>query len=156
MALTADDRFAIEDLLYRYALAMEQGEEDDLVAVFTDDPVLDSVVHGQNAGVEAIREKWRRSRKNRERYRLRRMFSNFRFKDEGDRVTVIAYFAEFITPLAPIPNNPYPTSELLYVGEFECTARNVEGEWRMERRAVRVDSRLAANTAIANSAADSK
>jgi hypothetical protein len=135
---------------------MEQGEEDDLVAVFTDDPVLDSVVHGQNAGVEAIREKWRKSRKNRESYRLRRMFSNFRFKDEGHRVRVVAYFAEFITPLTPLPNNPYPTSELLYVGEFECTARKVDGKWHMERRAVRVDSRLADNSETSSPVPGSK
>ena len=142
MVLSVEDRLAIQDLLYRYAAAMEVGDENDLLAVFTANPVLDSVVHGQNTGQAAIVEKSRKSQKNRENYRLRRMFSNFRIEGDGDRATVIAYFAEFITALKPLPNNKYPTSELLYVGEFECDARKVRGEWLMERRAVRVDSRL--------------
>lgn len=142
MALSIDDRLAIEELLYDYATAMEVGTEDDLVALFTGDCALDSVVHGDKSGEEVIREKSRRSQKNRHLYRLRRMFTNFRIKGDGDRAHMTACFAEFLTYLTPKPNNPYPTSELIYVGEFDCDVRKVDGKWLFERRGVSVDSHL--------------
>jgi hypothetical protein len=70
------------------------------------------------------------------------MFSNFRITGDGDRAHLLANFAEFMTMLAPKPNNPYPTSELIYVGEFDCDVRKVDGKWLFERRGVRVDSHL--------------
>jgi hypothetical protein len=142
MALPIEDRLAIQDLLTSYAIAMEEGDESDLLALFTSEPALDSVVHGNKDGIEAILEKSRKSQQNRATYRLRRMFSNFRITGDGDRAHLLAYFAEFMTMLAPKPNNPYPTSELIYVGEFDCDVRKVDGKWLFERRGVRVDSRL--------------
>jgi hypothetical protein len=140
--LPIEDRLAIEELLYDYATAMEVGDEHDLLALFTGDFALDSVVHGDKTGAEAIIEKSRRSQKNRDMFRLRRMFSNFRINGDGDSAHMTAYFAEFLTYLKPKPNNPYPTSELIYVGEFDCDVVKVDGKWLFKRRGVKVDSHL--------------
>lgn len=135
--VAVEDRLEIQDLLYRYAYALDVGDEDDLLAVFVDEPVLESAVTGNKVGLDHVRAISLRAREKRHIYRLRHMISNFQITGDADQASVTAYFAEFITWIES--SRPYPSTELQFVGHYDCDVVKIGGEWRIARRAVHVD-----------------
>ena len=65
MAVSIEDRLAIDDLFVRYATALDGGDVDGIVSCFTEDGSLESPVVGVRVGQAAIRafaEQFPRSR----------------------------------------------------------------------------------------------
>jgi hypothetical protein len=141
VGLTPEDRQQIQDLLIRYTYAVDlDGTEEDLVAIFTEDAVLDSPISGHHAGVEGVRLFMRKAQARRLEMQTRHYATNFRIEGDGDRATLRAYMMLLMTNRKPQPPHRHRTTEFQFAGHYECTARKVDGKWRLDRRTVYVDS----------------
>jgi ketosteroid isomerase-like protein len=141
MPLTLDDRQQIQDLLVRYAYAIDiDGTEEDLQRIFTDDAVIDSPIHGGHSGVEGIRKFAGHVREMREEVLSRHYLSNFIIDGDGDSATLKAYFVQLITYRKPRPPRRNRITEFLFAGNYDCLARKVDGQWRLARRTGYIDA----------------
>lgn len=141
MAFTLEDRQAVQDLLVRYAYALDVDcTEDEFLAIFTDDAILDGPVTGHSQGQEGLRAFIRLAFERRGRIQLRHVISNFLVTGDDREARVRAYFVEYMTERTPPSPKPGPTCEFLFTGSYDCLARKVGGEWKLARRTVHVDT----------------
>ena len=85
------DRFAIDDLVTRYTMAVDDADWDVLDTVFTDDAVLDYTAAGGIRGPRDQVKQWLRDAMSPFPVR-QHMIGNKRVVIEGDTATVRAYF----------------------------------------------------------------
>lgn len=132
-ATSTEDRLGIADLFTRYALALDDGDVDGVVACFTEDATVESPVVGTYAGQAEIRRFARRLAAARQAgARLRHVVSNLVAEVEGDRGRARCYLVTFITRDG--------RSELLAPGEYNCEVVRRDGRWLFTRRVVAMDS----------------
>jgi len=142
MPLSQEDRQAVHDLMVRYTFAADiEGPEDDLVALFTEDALMDSPVSGHYTGSDGVRAWFRRLNGVRRNVQLRHYLSNILIDGDGDRATLKAYFVETKMDLEAIAKGAKVVPEFLIAGHYDCVARKSGGRWRFERRTVNVDGR---------------
>jgi hypothetical protein len=141
VALTLEDREQIKDLLIRYTYAIDMdGSEEDLLAIFTEDAVLLSPISGHHAGVEGVRLFAQKAKARRAEMQTRHYATNFLVEGDGDRATLKAYLVVLMTNRKPHPPHRHRVTEFQFAGHYDCTARKVDGTWRLDSRTVYVDS----------------
>ena len=131
-AVSAQDRFMIDDLFIRYTCALDAGDIETLVACFAEDGSLVSPAVGEHKGRPAIREFARRFARFRERgSQLRHVISNLRIDVDGDRGSAKCYLVVFLTRNG--------ASRMLAPGTYDCELVRVDGQWLFQRRIVTMD-----------------
>jgi SnoaL-like domain len=140
MSLSLEDQELVRSLLVRYVQAVDSAEsEEDFVRLFTEDAVLDGPgFHWE--GHDGVRDFAQRVLQYRKDVQIRHMLANLLVDGDGDHARVRAYYTEYCTYSAP-PKR-VPRSELMYVGTYDCRARKVGGEWRLETRQFQADTPL--------------
>lgn len=131
-ALSAQDRFMIDDLFIRYTCALDAGDVEAVVGCFAEDGSLESPAVGKRSGHPGIREFARRFAQFRERgSQLRHVISNLRIEVDGDRGSAKCYLVVFLTRDG--------TSRLLAPGTYDCELVKTQGQWLFQRRIVTMD-----------------
>ena len=139
MPLTLDDRQQVEDLLVRYSYAVDtDGGEDAFAEMFTEDAVLIGT-RGHRTGMKAVRE-LARTVTDRKGFQARHIITNVLIEGDSGEARIRAYFTEYYTYNELLPPKLMRTSELIYVGTFDCTAVKVSGSWKFSRRVVHCDA----------------
>ena len=139
MPLSMEDHQQVQDLMVRYAFAVDiDGTEEEFLKIFTEDALLIGP-KGHHEGVQGIKDFARRI-VGRKEIQLRHFITNCLIDGDGDRATIKAYFVEFLTYKNLIPPKHIRTSEVLYVGTYDCVARKVDKVWRLQERIVNVDA----------------
>jgi hypothetical protein len=142
MPLTVDDRLAVQDLMIRYAYCLDVNcTEEEFVELFTDNAIMESPVSGRHEGAEGVRQFLRKAVARRGKAQIRHIITNFLIDGEADRATLKAYFIETMTPLEILYPKSERNTEFLLAGTYDCTARKINGKWKLERRTVCVDAR---------------
>jgi uncharacterized protein (TIGR02246 family) len=133
MSLSAEDRFAINDLFVRYTTALDAGDVDTIVGCFTEDGALESPVVGRYAGRDGIRAFSERfAALNRRGVQLRHVISNLAITVNGDAARATCYLTNIVTVDC--------RSQLMPPGRYECDLRKVGGEWLFRNRLVILDA----------------
>src|SRR3954471_950355 len=102
MAFTLEDRQAVIDLLIRYAYAVDVNcSEEEFLAIFTEDAVLDGPFVGVVQGQDGLRNFIHESFERRGKIQLRHVITNFLVTGDGSEAHLRAYFVEFMTDLLP-------------------------------------------------------
>lgn len=136
MALDLSDYRKLEELLIRYTWFVDTDPTlDNLSTIFTQDAVIDGP-HGFRSGVDGIRETalGMQLRHSPDKVKGRHVLSNVLIDGDGDYATIVAYFVWFVTPADPSQRKEFTS------GVYDCSARRVGGEWRIEKRAVTLDA----------------
>jgi hypothetical protein len=142
MALTLEDRIAVQDLLVRYGYAIDVGcTEEEFLDLFTEDAIMLSPLSGVHNGIDGVKKFRNRHVAMWGKIQIRHIITNFVIDGEGDRATLTAYFVEFKTQLELTPPQTERNTEFLYCGTYDCVARKINGKWKLERRTVSVDHR---------------
>jgi uncharacterized protein (TIGR02246 family) len=132
MAVSLEDRFAINDLFIRYATALDNGDVEGIVSCFTEDGSLESPAVGGYAGRAGVREFAVRFARFRERgFQLRHVLTNLAAAVDGDRAHATAYLVNIITANGE--------SKMMPPGRYDCDLRRVDGAWLFQRRLVVLD-----------------
>jgi 3-phenylpropionate/cinnamic acid dioxygenase small subunit len=139
MPFTSHDRQQVQDLMTRYAFAVDGGTEADFFDIFTDDAVLDGP-WGIRRGRDGVLDLARRVTERKSTVQLRHLLTNMLVEGEGDSARVRAYFVEFRTPIGQPSVSDRSAAELLHVGTYDCAAIKVSGVWRLHHRLVHVDA----------------
>ena len=131
----AEDRAAIEDLQARYLFAMDFGDPDLYVTLFTEDGILD-VGSGEIRGRKAIRDviaKMPNSRTSENGLRPasgRHNISNIAIKVNGNKASGRAYWFHYSN------NNPERKSVFDGYGHYEDDMVKVNGQWFFTKRRI--------------------
>ena len=132
----AEDRAAIEDLQARYLFAMDFGDPDLYVTMFTEDGILD-VGSGEIKGRKAIRDviaKMPNSRTTRERSASRRQAvttsRTSSIKVNGNKAVARAYWFHYSN------NNPERRGVFDGYGHYEDEMVKVNGQWFFTKRRI--------------------
>jgi hypothetical protein len=131
----AEDRAAIEDLQARYLFAMDFGDPDLYVTMFTEDGVLD-IGNGEIKGRKAIRDviaKMPNSRTTESGLRPasgRHNISNIVVKVNGNKATSRAYWFHYSN------NNPERRGVFSGYGHYEDELVKVNGQWLFTKRRI--------------------
>jgi len=133
-ALTADDRFAIQDLIARYAWALDTGDIEALVACFTPDCLLVEEVFEDpdrwegHAGVRALATHYANSPgfPGRQHHVTQSLIEG-----DGERVQVKSF--AFVTECRGEP--PYT---LRFTGYYDDVFVKMAGAWLISRRTIRL------------------
>jgi hypothetical protein len=139
MSLSLEDRFALHDLLTRYAYAIDvESTEEDFLDMFTEDAVLISPSNGNYQGPEGVK-RFRNERLARKgKIQVRHAITNFWAEGDSKNATVNAYFVHFKTQVdAPTPEGRQVM--LNYSGSYHCTAKKIQGKWKFAIRTVYMD-----------------
>ena len=131
----AEDRAAIEDLQARYLFAMDFGDPDLYVTMFTEDGILD-VGSGEIKGRKAIRDviaKMPNSRTTENGLRPasgRHNISNIVIKVNGNKAVSRAYWFHYSN------NNPERRGVFSGYGHYEDEMVKVNGQWFFTKRTI--------------------
>ena len=131
----AEDRAAIEDLQARYLFAMDFGDPDLYVTLFTEDGVLD-IGNGEIRGRKAIRDviaKMPNTRTTENGLRPasgRHNISNIVLKVDGNKATGRAYWFHYSN------NNPERRGGFSGYGHYEDELVKVNGQWLFTKRRI--------------------
>jgi hypothetical protein len=131
----AEDRAAIEDLQARYLFAMDFGNPDLYVTLFTEDGILD-IGNGEIQGRKAIRDviaKMPNSRTSENGLRPasgRHNISNIVLKVNGSKATARAYWFHYSN------NNPERRGVFSGYGHYEDEMVKVNGQWLFTKRRI--------------------
>lgn len=131
----AEDRTAIEDLQARYLFAMDFGNPDLYVTLFTEEGILD-IGNGEIRGRKAIRDviaKMPNSRTAENGLRPasgRHNISNIVLKVNGNRATGRAYWFHYSN------NNPERRGVFDGYGHYEDELVKVNGQWLFTKRRI--------------------
>jgi hypothetical protein len=126
--------------MVRYARAVDiDGTEEEFLSMFTEDAILDGPA-GHHEGIQGVKDFARRVIERREVRQGRHVITNLLIDGAGDDASVKAYLVVYMTDTNPIPPKSSRMSELLYVGTYDCTARRIDGAWRLNRRRVKLDA----------------
>ena len=128
-------RFKIHDLFTRYMRAMDNRDEKELFACFTEDGVMETpVLSGRFAGREGQRELLKRHRKIYEGCQLRHCFTNLEVELDGDHARARAYL------LVSSTREGKTTILNTGAGHYDCRLVKVADNWLFEYRRVFIDS----------------
>lgn len=122
--MSADDRFAIGDVIIRYADAIDQLDYDRYATCFTDDVVVTGFTADPVVGLPAYRE-WVRAA--RDRYgRTQHLIGNIQVTVDGDT----AHMRSYVQATHELPNDP---EHLLTVWAAydDDLVRTPAGEWKI-------------------------
>jgi len=131
----AEDRAAIEDLQARYLFAMDFGDPDLYVTLFTEDGILD-VGSGEIKGRKAIRDviaKMPNSRTSENGLRPasgRHNISNIVVKVNGNKAVARAYWFHYSN------NNPERRGVFSGYGHYEDEMVKANGQWLFTKRRI--------------------
>lgn len=126
-------RFKIHDLFARYVKSVDNCDEAELLACFTEDGVLETpVLGGRFAGREGQRQFLRNSRKMNEGSQLRHLFTNLEVELDGDRARARAYLL--------VTTTREGKTTILHAGHYDSRLVKVGESWLFEYRRVFIDS----------------
>lgn len=124
MALTTDDRLAIEEVLHRYCHCIDRHLWDEFPTLFTDDAKLDfgktMGVHEGRDGIAAFAGMLKSAG-----LFMRHYNTNFVMRGDGERAHVHSYVLAF----TGAPGNVTPTT-----GFYEDELLKVDGRWLLRAR----------------------
>ena len=133
---SAEDRFAISDLLSRMAYFYDEDHLDDLAASFAPDAVMSMQIAGGDMvgpfeGRDRIMELYRGAKASQTDVR-RHDITNIMFDVSEDTLAVTSYLTLFATENAE--------TKLLTTGVYRDQVGRVDGEWKITRRHIDLDS----------------
>jgi len=128
MGLSADDRFEIQDLLLQYA-AHNTGDEAVLFEVFTEDVELEGP-RGYWRGAEGLQGFYEQSGPPDPDSRGP-LVTNVLVDGDGDEATMTAQILQ-------VKGKP-GSERAIGTGWYECTARRVDGRWKLSKRITHID-----------------
>ena len=133
---SAEDRFAITELLNRMAYFYDEDHLDDLAASFAPDAVMSmQIAEGDTVGPfegrDSIMELYRGAKASQTDVR-RHDITNIMFDASGDTLAVTSYLTLFATENAE--------TKLLTTGVYRDQVGRVDGEWKITRRHIDLDS----------------
>ena len=133
---SAEDRFAISELLNRMAFYYDEGHLDDLAASYAADAVMSMQIGGGDMvgpfkGRDSIMELYRGAKASQTDVR-RHDITNIMFDASGDTLSVISYLTLFATEHAE--------TKLLTTGVYRDQVVQVDGEWKIAVRHIDLDS----------------
>ena len=133
---SAEDRFAISELLNRVAYFYDEDHLDDLAASFAPDAVMSMQIAagdmvGPFEGRNSIMELYRGAKASQTEVR-RHDITNIMFDASGDTLAVTSYLTLFATENAE--------TKLLTTGVYRDQVGRVDGEWKITRRHIDLDS----------------
>ena len=141
MRLSAEDRLDLQDLILRYGDAARDmsNNTERLRAIFAEDAVLDGP-RGYHVGIEGIIEFAAKERglptgDDTSRPYHHTVISNILVDGDGDTATVNAT----IVQVALVAGDGSRSGRITGTGRYECTAKRIDGEWRLQTRVVRID-----------------
>lgn len=133
---SAEDRFAISELLNRMAYYYDEGHLDDLAASYAADAVMSMQIGGGDMvgpfeGRDSIMELYRGAKASQTDVR-RHDITNIMFDASGDTLSVISYLTLFATE--------HGETKLLTTGVYRDRVVQVDGEWKIAVRHIDLDS----------------
>jgi 3-phenylpropionate/cinnamic acid dioxygenase small subunit len=149
----AEDYIAIEQLLMRYAAALNTGDADAYVALFTQEAVFElrrdseePPFLGPFVGRDALRAQWfpdaladaSGEGASRSFGPMRHVTTNYEIDVDGDRATVRAFFMEVISNGENRPSGSNPPT-IYQMGRYEDELVRQDGAWLFSKRAVITD-----------------
>jgi 3-phenylpropionate/cinnamic acid dioxygenase small subunit len=142
MALTWEEKLDLQDLMARYAAAidMDEGTEEEFLDIFTEDAVMESPMSGHNVGTVGLKSFFAKAMENRKQMMMRHYITNYRITGDGDQANIKAYFINLVTYRKPRRPKMPRVTEFLFAGLYDCTAVKSGGTWRIQRRIVRIDT----------------
>jgi ketosteroid isomerase-like protein len=149
-----EDYMEIERLLMRYAAALNTGDADAYVAMFTDDAVFElkrdvdePPFLGPFVGRDALREQWfpdaapageQAADAGRRFGPMRHVTTNYEIDVDGDRATVRAFFMEVVSNGANTPPGARPPT-IHAMGRYDDELVRQNGQWLFSKRTVITD-----------------
>jgi len=142
MALSAEDRLAVYELLSRYIYVIDgDRNEEKFFDLFTDDAVFEGP-SGRFGGHAEI-QNWLSSSSSRRIAGYRHLTSNIFVDGDGNEAELHATFTTVITAFDGNDVDTNPSHTRLYqAGSYDCEARKVDGVWRLSKRTVKVFDEL--------------
>ena len=142
MTTHIEDKFAIEERIGIYNLAIDQGHYDELLACWCEDGVLDGLggPHVGHAAIRAFTDDYElrfRKRLN----GLKHFTVNIVSTVQGDRATSSSHLQ--------LVSTGTKGSHTLFTGRYEDELRRVGGQWLFSRRKLHQDMPLPSTTADA-------
>ena len=133
---SAEDRLTISELLNRMAYYYDDNHLDDLAACFAIDAVMSMQIAGSDMvgpfkGRDSIMELYRGAKSSQTDVR-RHNVTNIMFDASGDALAVTSYLTLFATENAE--------TKLLTTGVYRDKVGQIDGEWKIARRHIDLDS----------------
>ncbi len=142
MALSTRDRLELQELMARYAAAVDVGgSEEDLYEIFAPDAVLDSPVAGKFAGPDGLRQFAKAVAGLRIGRSGRHLITNIRLSGSVTKAEIKAYYISISTPDQPDGPGGERRTVVTGGGCYDCSAKKTERGWRLVRRTVHVDGK---------------
>ena len=133
---SADDRYAISELLNRMAYYYDEGHLDELGACFADGAIMSMQIAGGDMvgpfeGRDSIMELYHGAKASQTDVR-RHDITNIIFDNSGDTLAVTSYLTLFATAHAE--------TKLLTTGVYRDQVTEIDGRWKISRRHIDLDS----------------
>ena len=133
---SAEDRLTISELLNRMAYYYDENHLDDLAACFATDAVMSMQIDGGDMvgpfeGRDSIMELYRGAKSSQTDVR-RHNITNIMFDASEDALAVTSYLTLFATENAE--------TKLLTSGVYRDQVGQIDGEWKIARRHIDLDS----------------
>ena len=133
---SAQDRCNISELLNRMAYYYDENHLDDLAACFATDALMSMQIDGGDIvgpfkGRDSIMELYRGAKSSQTDVR-RHNITNIMFDASGDALAVTSYLTLFATENAE--------TKLLTTGVYRDQVGQIDGEWKIARRHIDLDS----------------
>ena len=133
---SAEDRFAIAELLNRMAYYYDEDQLDDLAACYASDAIMSMQIAGGDMvgpfeGRDNIMELYRGAKSTQTDVR-RHDITNIMFDASGDTLAVTSYLTLFATE--------HGETKLLTTGVYRDEVAQEAGEWKIARRHIDLDS----------------
>ena len=133
---SVEDQFAISALLNRMAYYYDEGHLDELAACFAEDAIMSMQIAGGDMvgpfeGRDSIMELYRGAKSTQTDVR-RHDITNILFDASGDALAVTSYLTLFATENAE--------TKLLTTGVYRDQVERIDGEWKITRRHIDLDS----------------
>jgi 3-phenylpropionate/cinnamic acid dioxygenase small subunit len=123
----------VRELYSRYAHTLDEGHYEQWVDCFTPDGVFDSPWVGRHVGTENLLALVKASEQTAlGRVKQRHLMANLSFKLEGDQGTGTCNFAYYWTRDGK--------TELIGIGVYHDTLRQIAGQWYFAQRLIMLDS----------------
>lgn len=127
-----EDRLKIHDLLARYTSAVDDWNEEEVLACFTEDGVLETpLLEGRFARREGQRKFISAGRSRGQGRQTRHLFSNLHIQLDSERATARSYLVVYSTRNGK--------TELAVTGRYDCRLRKLSDRWFFEYCGVLID-----------------
>ena len=121
-----DDLGEIQQLYARYAWAMDEGQFEQWLQLFTDDAVIEGPTFGRYQGREDLKRFVAKYKLANGMFQVRHMLSNLLVEIEGDNAAGRCYVAHYRTHRG--------RTELNGMGGYRDRLRKVDGKWLFAER----------------------